>query len=49
MADRTFTGGRFALDVDGINVGFLKKFSGLSMEADIVANDPYFSGLANRV
>jgi hypothetical protein len=39
MADRTFTGGRFALDVDGINVGFLKKFSGLSMEADIVAND----------
>jgi len=39
MADRTFTGGRFALDIDGINVGFLKKFSGLNMEADIVAND----------
>ena len=31
--------GRFALDVDGYNVGFLKKFSGLAMEADIVAND----------
>jgi len=27
------------LDIDGYNVGFLKKFSGLSMEADIVAND----------
>ena len=40
MADaRTFTGGRFALDIDGFNVGFLKKFSGLAMEADIVSND----------
>jgi hypothetical protein len=40
MADqRTYTGGRFALDIDGYNVGFLKKFSGLAMEADIVAND----------
>ena len=40
MADaRTYTAGRFALDVDGYNVGFLKKFSGLAMEADIVAND----------
>jgi hypothetical protein len=40
MADqRTYTGGRFSLDVDGFNVGFLKKFSGLSMEADIVSND----------
>jgi len=36
---RTYTGGRFALDIDGFNVGFLKKFSGLAMEADIVAND----------
>jgi hypothetical protein len=27
------------LDVAGYNVGFLKKFSGLAMEADIVAND----------
>src|ERR1700709_2704053 len=40
MADqRTFTAGRFALDIDGYNVGFLKKSSGLAMEADIVAND----------
>ena len=40
MADqRTYTGGRFSLDIDGYNVGFLKKFSGLAMEADIVAND----------
>src|SRR3954466_933671 len=40
MADqRTFTAGRFALDVAGYNVGFLKKFSGMAMEADIVAND----------
>lgn len=37
--DRTYTAGRFALDIDGYNVGFLKKFSGLAMEADIVAND----------
>jgi hypothetical protein len=36
---RTYTAGRFALDIDGFNVGFLKKFSGLAMEADIVAND----------
>jgi len=27
------------LDIDNYNVGFLKKFSGLAMEADIVAND----------
>ena len=40
MADqRTYTGGRFSLDIDGYNVGFLKKFSGLAMEADIVSND----------
>jgi len=36
---RSHTAGRFALDIDGYNVGFLKKFSGLAMEADIVAND----------
>src|SRR5256885_7003833 len=36
---RSHTGGRFALDIDGYNVGFLKKFSGLGMEAEIVAND----------
>jgi len=40
MADqRTYTGGRFSLDIDGINVAFVKKFDGLSMEADIVSND----------
>lgn len=36
---RTYTAGRFALDIDGYNVGFLKKFSGLGMEGDIVSND----------
>jgi hypothetical protein len=41
MADtnRTYTGGRFSLDIDGFNVSFVKKFDGLSMEADIVSND----------
>jgi len=40
MADqRTYTAGRFCCDIDGDNVGFLKKFSGLHMEGDIVAND----------
>ena len=36
---RSHTAGRFALDIDGFNVGFMKKFSGMAMEADIVAND----------
>jgi hypothetical protein len=36
---RTYTGGRFNLDVAGYNVGYLKKFSGLAMEADIATND----------
>ena len=39
LTDRSYTAGRFALDVAGYNVGFLKKFSGMAMEADIVAND----------
>ncbi|MDX2089431.1 MAG: phage tail protein [Kofleriaceae bacterium] len=40
MADqRTYTAGRFVMDIDGYNVGFLKKFEGLNMEADIVSND----------
>ncbi|HUJ58094.1 MAG TPA: phage tail protein [Kofleriaceae bacterium] len=40
MADtRSFTGGRYVLDVDGFNVAYLKKFSGLAMEADIVTHD----------
>src|SRR5215510_13976148 len=37
--DRSFTSGRFSLDVGGYNVGFLKKFSGLAMEADVVTHD----------
>jgi len=40
MADKkTYTGGRFQLDIGKYSVGYLKKFSGLAMEADIVAND----------
>ena len=40
MADqRTYAAGRFALNIDGTNVAFVKKFDGLSMEADVVAND----------
>ncbi len=36
---KTYTGGRFQLDIGSYSVGYLKKFSGLAMEADIVAND----------
>lgn len=36
---RSYTAGRFALDIDGNNAGFLKKFSGLSMEADLATHD----------
>jgi hypothetical protein len=40
MADsRSHTAGRFALEIGEHNVGFLKKFSGCGMEADIVTND----------
>src|SRR5512146_1398835 len=39
MNNRSHTAGRFALEVGNYNVGFLKKFSGMAMEADIVAND----------
>ena len=35
-----YTGGHFALDIMGADAGFLKKFDGLQMEADIVTNDP---------
>lgn len=38
-SDRTFTGGRFQLDIAGYNVGYLKKFSGLAIEGDVQAND----------
>lgn len=36
---RTYTGGRFSLDIAGYNVGYLKKFSGLAMEGDVATND----------
>lgn len=37
--DRTYSAGRFMLDIDGFNVGYLKKFSGLGMQAEVVTND----------
>jgi len=40
MADkRSYTAGRFFLEVNNSRVAVLKKFDGLAMEADIVAND----------
>lgn len=36
--DRSYTGGNFALDIDGFNVGYLKKCSGMGMVADIAEN-----------
>ena len=36
---RPESGGRFMLDISGENVGYVKKFSGFAMEADIVSND----------
>ena len=40
MADqRADTGGRFLLDINGENAGFVKTFSGFAVEADIVSND----------
>ncbi len=43
MADagsgRSYTRGNFTLDIDNYNVAFLKKFSGLAMQGDVVAND----------
>jgi hypothetical protein len=35
---RSYTAGNFTLDIDGYNVGYLKKFSGGGMKADIVTN-----------
>lgn len=36
MADqRSYTSGRFLLDIDGYRVAYLKKFEGLSMEGDV--------------
>jgi hypothetical protein len=40
MADqRTYTAGRFILEIDASRVAMIKKLEGLGMEADIVAND----------
>src|SRR4051812_34042730 len=40
MADkRSYTAGRFYLEVGKERVQYMKKFDGLSMEADVVAND----------
>ena len=40
MADnRSFTGGNFLLDINGETAGYVKKFSGLALEGDVVAND----------
>src|SRR5262245_61789931 len=36
---RSFTSGRFSLDVAGYNVGYLKKFSGMAIEGDLITND----------
>jgi hypothetical protein len=36
--DRSYTAGNFTLDIGGYNVGYLKKFSGGGMKADIVTN-----------
>lgn len=46
--NRTYTGGRFMLQVGGYNVAFLKKFSGLSMEADIATHDLGTSGRQSK-
>ena len=38
-AGRSYSPGNYVVDIDGYQVAFIKKFEGLSMEADIVAND----------
>lgn len=38
--EQIYTGGRFSLDIMGANAGYLKKFEGLQMEADVVSDDP---------
>jgi hypothetical protein len=37
--ERPSTGGRFSLEIMGANAGFMKRFDGLQMEADVVTND----------
>src|ERR1051326_7834325 len=38
-AGRSYSPGNYVVDIDGYQVAFIKKFEGLSMEADIVPND----------
>jgi hypothetical protein len=38
-AGRSYSPGNYVVDIDGYQVAFIKKFEGMSMEADIVAND----------
>lgn len=38
-AGRSYAPANFIVDIDGYQVAFCKKFEGLSMEADVVAND----------
>ena len=39
LFDRSYTAGRFSLDVAGIADGYLKKFEGLNLEAEVAIND----------
>lgn len=38
-AGRSYSPGNYVIDIDGYQVSLIKKFEGMSMEADIVAND----------
>src|SRR5438445_4655412 len=37
--DRSYTNGRFLLDINGSTAGYLKKFSGFAMEGDVHTHD----------
>jgi len=39
LTDRSYTSGRFALDIGGITVGYLKKFEGLDINAEVAVHD----------
>ena len=39
LTDRSYTAGRFMLDVGGHNVGYLKKFSGMHIEGKVGTHD----------
>jgi hypothetical protein len=38
-AGRSYSPGNYHVDIDGFSVSYIKKFEGMAMEADIVAND----------